>query len=219
MAAPATDLSPKTSTTEAGHYKGAHEQREHVQPNSEHVDAINQVFALFRINYHNQFHAAFSDTQLLNQAKRLWCESLAYFDPNTILLGAKATIEQSDYLLTLHKMISMCQGTPELHGLPNVHSAYLEACQAPSPKASYSWSHPAVYHAGRSSDWFFLANNPERQTFAVFKEHYLRFCEQVVKGVELAQPKRPALADGTATPLSKSENIDRLQAMRQQLDL
>ncbi len=32
------------------------------------VNTINQVFALFRINYHNQFYSAFSDTQLLQQA-------------------------------------------------------------------------------------------------------------------------------------------------------
>ena len=62
------------------------------------VDTINQIFALFRINYHNQFYAAFNDTTLLNQAKRLWLDTLHDYPPEYLLLGARQIIEQSEYL-------------------------------------------------------------------------------------------------------------------------
>ena len=183
------------------------------------VDAINQVFALFRINYHNQYHSAFGDVNTVNQAKRLWVESLQRFAPETILRAAKQAIEQSDYLPTLHKMLTYCRGTPQQHGLPDVHSAYMEACRAPSPKAEQKWSHAAVYHAGRESDWFFLANNPERLTFPVFREHYQRLCEKVVAGETLPEPEMKRLPEQSATTLSKEENLERLHKLREEMGL
>lgn len=188
-------------------------------PGAEHVDVINQVFALFRINYHNQYYSGFADVELLNQAKRLWLGSLAQFEPATILRAAKKVIEESDYLPTLHRMIRACQGRPEEYGLPDAHSAYVEACRAPSPKATYSWSHPAIYHAGVASDWFFLNNNSEKVAFPVFARHYQRLCEKVINGADLAPPNPPALTDSLETPLSNEENRRRLESLRKQLDL
>ncbi len=177
------------------------------------------MFELFRINYHNQYFAAFGDIQTLNQAKRLWLETLQRFDPETILRGAKLAIEQSEYLPTLHKMIGFCQGSPQEHGLPDVHSAYIEACRAPSPKSEYRWSHPAVYHAGRNSDWFFLANNSERVAFPVFRDHYKNLCERVINGDDLPAPEVKRLPEQLEKPLSKEENLDRLTHLRQEMGL
>jgi Replication protein P len=212
--------SQKTSPTEAGRSNQSSEQqsnREQVTPS--HIDAINQVFALFRINYHNQYHAAFVNTELLNQAKKLWLESLSRFSPEAILKGAKTAIETCEYLPTVHKMIECCNGAPGSHGLPDVHAAYMEACQAPSPKVAYQWSHPAVYYAGRDSDWFFLANNSERDTFPIFKACYQALCERVVGGEKLPSPEVLALPETTETPLSKKENSERMAKMRADLGL
>ncbi|NIB39987.1 hypothetical protein HBA55_10340 [Pseudomaricurvus alkylphenolicus] len=220
--APGTDPSPKTSTTAAGPSEGqpseGHKQRPSA-PSPELIDAINQVFALFRINYHNQYHSAFGDVSTVNQAKRLWVESLQRFAPEAILRGAKKAIEDSEYLPTLHKMIGFCQGTPQMHGLPDVHSAYLEACQAPSPKAQHHWSHAAVYHAGRASDWYFLGNNPERLTFPVFRDHYQQLCQRVVEGEQLPAPEIQRLPQHSETPLTKEENAERMAELRRQLDI
>ena len=180
---------------------------------------INQVFELFRINYHNQYYSAFSNVDTLNHAKRLWLETLSRFDTAVILAGAKRAIETCEYLPTLHRMITSCAGEPASHGLPDAHAAYVEACQAPSPKANHRWSHPAVYYAGRESDWFFLANNTEKQAFPLFERHYRRLCEQVIAGETLPLPAVEALPETVETPLSKAENRRRLQAMREQLDL
>lgn len=177
------------------------------------------MFALFRINYHNQYYAAFKDNELLNQARRLWLNSLAQFAPETILRGARKVIEESEYLPTLHRMIRACQGEPSKFGLVDAHSAYVEACRAPSPKAAYPWSHAAVYHAGCASDWYFLTTNAEKTAFPIFERHYLKLCERVMNGAELPAPNVPALPETIERPLSKEENAKRMEELRKQLDL
>ena len=82
--------SQNSSTTAAGQADAAYEER--TAPTIAHIDAINQVFELFLINYHNQYYSAFKDNELLNQARRLWLNSLAHFSPETILRGARKVI-------------------------------------------------------------------------------------------------------------------------------
>ncbi len=206
--------SSKTSPTAAGPAESSRPR-----PTDDHIDALNEVFALFRINYHNQYYKAYSDTQVLNQIKKLWLESLTQFSPDGIRQGARRVIETSEYLPTLNRMIRACQGDPATYGLPDAHSAYVEACRGPSPKAAQRWSHPAVYHAGLASDWFFLVSSPEKVAFPVFERHYRRLCEQVMAGETLPKPHVPALPENTETPLSKEENHQRLEALRRELDL
>lgn len=146
-------------------------------------------------------------------------ESLSQFAADTILRGARKVIEESEYLPTLHRMMRACQGDPEKFGLIDAHSAYVEACRAHSPKATYKWSHPAVYHAGCASDWFFLANNNEKNAFPIFERHYLKICERVMNGEELPAPTILALPENIETPLSREENLKRMEDLRKQLDL
>ena len=63
------EASQTTSATPPG-------QTEPARANASHVEAINQVFALFRLNYHNQYYAAYPDEQQLKQIKKLWLDSL-----------------------------------------------------------------------------------------------------------------------------------------------
>ncbi len=181
------------------------------------VDTINQVFALFRLNYHNQFYSAFSDTQLLNQAKRLWLESLRHHDPAHILRAARQVIEESDYLPTLHRMLASCDGQGA--ALPSARDAYREACNAPSPKASHAWSHPAVYHAGRQTGWYELAHQAQALTWPPFKTYYEKLRRQAMAGVPLALDPAPVAASDDGQPLPREEQRTRLQALREQLDL
>ena len=54
------EASSRTSPTPPG-------QSDPTRPSVEaHVEAINQVFALFRLNYHNQYYAAYPDAEQLN---------------------------------------------------------------------------------------------------------------------------------------------------------
>jgi hypothetical protein len=177
------------------------------------------VFALFRLNYHNQYYAAFPDAEQLKQIKKLWLESLRHYPVEQILRGARHAIEHSEYLPTLHRMHECCQqGLAEL-GLPAPRDAYLEACQAPSPRAAYHWSHPAVYLAGRDSDWFFLANNPERLTWPVFERHYRDYCARALRGEPLEVPRGPALEKHDARPLPPEEQLAHLKKLREETGL
>lgn len=184
------------------------------------VDAINQVFTLFRLNYHNQYLKAFGNAAELNEVKRLWLEILGRFDARTLLTAAKMVIETSEYLPTLRTMIHYCEKASSDSDLPDPHSAYLEACRANSPKAAYSWSHPAVYHAGKRSDWYFLQTQPESVAYPVFKGIYEEICLSVRNGERLDNPVPPALPENAAAlPLDKASNQEKLQALRESLKL
>jgi Replication protein P len=172
------------------------------------------VFALFRLNYHNQYYAAFPGAEQLQQIKKLWLESLSDYPVEQILRGARHAIDNSEFLPTLHRMHECCrEGLAEL-GLPAAHNAYMEACQAPSPKSAYQWSHPAVYLAGRDSDWFFLANNIERDTWPVFRQHYQRYCALALRGESLTIPKTAALEKHESEPLTREQQMAELNKLK-----
>ncbi|WP_413663425.1 replication protein P [Microbulbifer sp. CNSA002] len=208
--APATGQSATYSQTQTGSEQGQ-------ELLNEKKRAINEVFALFKLNYHNQFSAAFPDTETLHHAKRLWLEALLAFAPQDIMQGAKRAILQSEYLPTVHKMLQLCAAGE--NGLPEARAAYREACNAPSPKTNYNWSHLAIYHAGRESNWFFLANNPESIAYPVFAEHYRKICERVLGGEKLTVPEQLKLEENPGSPLSKEENSKRLSEMRAKLGI
>lgn len=182
------------------------------------VDAINQVFALFRLNYHAQFFKAFATEAELNQIKKLWLHELARFSPDTLLKAAKAILEASDYLPTLHTMIRHCESQSK-DALPDAHSAYIEACRAPSPKINYNWSHPAVYFAGKACDWYFLQTGSESTVYPIFKKKYAEICERVRGGEVLTVIQSDTLEHQSAPALDKKENLKRLKALRESLDL
>ncbi len=174
---------------------------------------------MFRINYHNQYYKAYSDTQVLNSIKKLWLDALLDFSPETILQAARKVIAESEFLPTLNRMIRNCQPSPEEIGLPDAHTAYVEACRAPNPKAAYHWSHPAVYHAGVASDWYFLQSSSEKIAFPIYEKHYLKLCERVMRGETLTPPSAPQLPQTIETPLTPEENTKRLEALRKTLDI
>ncbi len=162
------------------------------------------MFGLFRINYHNQYYAAWSDAEQVKQVKRLWLEALESYPTAMILRAAQHALEHSDYLPTLNRMIEACRLCLSDLGLPSPYDAYREACLAPSPKTDAAWSHAAVYLAGRDSDWFFLANQPESKTWSVYREHYERWVTRAARGEQLMGPERTALS----APEDSSPGID-----------
>lgn len=183
------------------------------------MDAINQLFTELELAYHNQFHRAFPNPEQLGMAKQLWLHSLADLEPNRILAGGRRAMRQSDFLPNLSSLRRFCQPSPEELGLPEVHSAYIEACRAPSPKSAHTWSHPAVYHAGRASGWFFLSSAPEGTAFPVFRRNYELLVERVLAGEDLDPPLPPALPERVTTPLTVEERRRKLAQMRQDLDI
>jgi hypothetical protein len=208
------EASKTTSATPPGRSESARKP-----VNEAHVDAINQVFALFRLNYHNQYFAAYQDNSQIQQVKKLWLESLIDYPVEQILRGAKYAIENNEYLPTLNRMHECCQQGLTEFGLPNARDAYMEACRAPSPKSAQNWSHAAVYLAGRDSDWFFLANNLERMTWPVFREHYQRYCGRVIRGENLEISAPEALEQQHSEVLEPEEQLAELHKLRNKTSL
>lgn len=155
---------------------------------AEKIDAINQCFALFKRNYHNQFFKAFANEEDVIAVKRLWLESLSQYSATEMMHAAHAIVKSSEFLPTLKTMIDACERSAQQQ-LPSVHSAYAEACNASSPKQAYAWSHPAVYHAGRKVGWHFLHSHSENVAYPVFKEAYLAISRAVREGEKLDMPK------------------------------
>lgn len=176
------------------------------------------MFTLFRVNYHNQYHAAFGDVTVLNQAKRLWKEALAPFSDGQILRAAREVIEGSDYLPTLHRMLTACEGALASEGLPPVMEAYREAANAPSPKNAQAWSHPAVYLAGRQVGWHAMAHLAENRSFPLFAAAYRELIKRVLAGEELAVDRAPALEEKTGALLTRETVNDKIRDLKTLLE-
>jgi len=203
----------KTSRTEAGQIKPSHNHSPSNANNAgkvdrtELIDAINQVFALFRVNFHNQYYKAFPDDSVLNQVKKLWFDSLQKYNAQTILGATKKIIEETEYLPTLHQMLTQC--AQKHSNAPSVHRAYVEACEAPSPKQQYRWSHPAVYESGRRANWYFLSTTAEQIAFPIFKTHYQEVLSEWNSGKEFALP-----SEETLLPKAKAERASKEDALK-----
>ena len=146
-------------------------------------------------------------------------EILSDYPVEHILSGAKHAIENSEYLPTLKRMHECCQQGLATYGLPAAHDAYLEACKAPSPKSAQNWSHPAVYLAGKDSDWFFLANYVERISWPVFRDHYQQYCARVIRGEDLDIPAPEAIEQQHSEVLEPEDQLVELHKLRDQTGL
>ena len=177
------------------------------------LNAINQIFELFRFNYHNQFLKAFPDLTSLNMAKRLWARLLAEYSGDVIMNAAEKAVKESSFLPNVHEVLARCDRADTL-GLPDAHAAYMEACRAPSPKKAFDWSHPAIYFAGRATDWYFLANEPESKVFPVFERNYEILLQRLQAGEELEMEVEKALPEKIETALSREQQQQKLAGIK-----
>lgn len=185
----------------------------------DHVDAINQLFAEFELAFHNQYHKAYGDADRLALTKKYWLQNLSGFSPAQIVAAARKLVRSQEFLPTLSVVIRACEEGGSLFGLPDERQAYVEACRAPSPKSGCSWSHPAVYHAGRTAGWHLLASEPEDRALPVFARYYRELCQRVMRGEDVSEPVPPALEDKPSTPLTDEQREEKLQALRRELDV
>lgn len=184
------------------------------------IDVINQVFSLFRVNFHNQYYAAYGDSETLNQAKRLWLNSLAPFNDGTLLQATKAVIEQSEYLPTLHRFLETCDGIE--YALPHAREAYLEACEKGSTGNKDTWSHPLVYFAAKKTGWHLLRTQPESRAFPAYQRNYLELSRRLREGQEYNLPppsgEQPAASAVKNTP-TRDKQKQRLAQLKAELGL
>lgn len=185
----------------------------------DHIDTINQVFAELELAYHNQFHKAFAQADSLSLAKKYWSAALADFPPEVLRRAVRHVVQSQQFLPSLATMIAACEDAHALFGLPTAEVAYREACLAPEPKADYRWSHAAVYHAGRETGWFALANESQSAVLPLFAHNYDELCKRVMHGESLAVPVVKALPASVAAPLDPASARAKLQALRTRFDL
>jgi hypothetical protein len=185
----------------------------------DHVDVINQVFAELALAYHNQFHKAYGQEGALVLAKKYWLGVLGEYTPQVILGAVRHVVRSSEFLPSLAAIVNACENAHALFGLPSTQAAYVEACMAPEPKIKQQWSHPAVYLAGAATGWFALASETQAQVFPLFEYNYQRLCHRVLTGEQLDLPVMKALPEKITTPLSREENLKRLQALKKEMNL
>lgn len=183
------------------------------------IDAINQLFAEFELAYHNQYYKAYGTEERLVLAKKYWLGCLSSYSPNQIVAAARRVVKTSDFLPTVSVVVRACEEGGSLFGLPSAREAYFEACRAGTPKDEYSWSHEAVYLAGRATDWYVLAGEPEDKVFPLFEYYYHDLCQRVMSGEELKLPPKEALPKHIGTPLSGDENHERMMKLRETLGI
>jgi hypothetical protein len=176
------------------------------------MDVIDRLFAEFELVFHNQYNKAFPTPEKLHYAKKLWFDYLREYSPAAILAAGRQAVRESEFLPSIATLLKHCGGAG-MQGLPDAHSAYREACMASSPKTDYHWSHLAVYHAGKASDWHMLASRPENQALPIFARHYRELCERVARGEQLVDPAVRRL-DKVSAPLGREENRKKLRQLR-----
>jgi hypothetical protein len=186
---------------------------------NEHIDAINTVFTQFEVAFPNLYQRAFTSDNAIMLAKQLWANSLQDLTPKQILNAVKKAIESSDYIPTIHAVLKHCREDLSAYGLPSARDAYIEASNAIEPRARFPWSHPAVYFAGRQSEWFFLASNSEHTAFPVFEKHYQALCERVISGETLAMPDVPQLESDALKPMTSEDKLKRMADLRKEIGL
>lgn len=122
--------------------------------------------------------------------------------------------------MKLGVFLEMCEVTAEDLGLPDAHSAYLEACNAPAyGKDRHAWSHPAVFHAGKETGWFELSALTEEQCFPRFRHAYEQIIKRVRAGEPLDLPVPQALPETVSRLCTIEENRANLRQLRERVGL
>lgn len=208
------------SQTEAGQSSDSAEQTgASVDNGPDRIDAINQLFAEFELAYHNQYYKAYGTEERLVLAKKYWLSCLSQYSPMQIVAAARQVVKTNDFLPTVSVVIRTCEEGVSLFGLPRAREAYYEACRAHAPKAQFPWTHEAIYFAGKATDWYILATEPEDKVLPLFTYYYDELCQRVMRGEKLELPQRQALPERSGTPLSPEENQARMQKLREQMGL
>ncbi|MDC3105829.1 hypothetical protein OA528_01835 [Gammaproteobacteria bacterium] len=186
----------------------------HLDKDPDLIDAINEIFAMFQVNYHNQYYSAFGDSSdSENLAKKLWLSKLNEFSSNILYSAAEKIITESEYLPTLNKMIQACVYFKLPSRLPSPRDAYHEACRKESPKNMQTWSHPIVYLAGRDTGWLQMHSEIDAKVFPIFNNVFQKYCKRLVDGESFSIDAGPQSVEVIEKPASKKFNIKQLEEL------
>jgi len=137
---------------------------------------------------------SFPDDLALNKAKREWTKAFIEngIRSKFVIAKGKRHVRRtpSPFFPSAGEFVSWCKPSLEDVGLPDVDSAYREACNA---GRDHVWSHEAVYLAAVAVGRFDLARNLERLMLPKFKKQYDFYAQKVMRGevLRVALPKPP----------------------------
>jgi hypothetical protein len=191
---------------------------DNLKPTEAHIEAINHLFAELELAYHNQFHKAFPDHKSLTMAKQLWLRLLIDYTPEEISKATRLTICDNTFLPTPNNIRDYCEKLIN-NSIPDVKTAYKEACLSREPRNNKVWSHPIVYHAGKATDWFFLNNQIEAITFPVFERNYEILSKRLRSGECLDVPIKVGIKREKVEVLDNKKLKEKLSKIRKDLDI
>ena len=176
------------------------------------IEAIDNLFLKLELSYHYQFYKVFGTDHRLNEAKKLWAESLKKYPAECINAAVETVIQANDYLPTLTEILKACSGSMGTINIPTPEEAFIEAQKSSSPKQSFPWTHPIIYWAGREVGWE-LINSQNNHTFQAFSKTYLRLVKEMKAGKEFQGA--PIEESDTFKPL----DISLLEKLRKKYNL
>ena len=152
------------------------------------------LFARFMTIYGHKFKSAFDDDKEIIIAKREWALSLVGYEEDVLVLALEQTKRQYSWMPSIAEFLQLMDQCQQSFGLTLVDQAYAEACRHATAPRHHSWSHAAVYHAGRTTGWFELKTLTRQVTQGPFKQHYKSLCQRVLAGEDLDQVQTRAIS-------------------------
>ena len=172
------------------------------------IKSIDNLFLKLELSYHYQFYKVFGTDHKLQEAKKLWAQSLKKYPPESINAGIEIVIESNEYLPTLTEIIKACSASMDSINIPSPQEAFIEAQKSSSPRQSYPWTHPIIYFAAREVGWELINSPNSTNVFQVFSKIYLRLAKEDNSG------KKFSLIDKDIPNQSVSLDLELLESLR-----
>jgi len=154
---------------------------------------VNMIFARFMAIYGHKFKSCFESQDEIRIAKREWALSIQGYGEVELVAAIDRCKETLAWMPTISEFLTILNELTGDFGLPPVKLAYAEACRFADQPSRHHWSHQAIYHAGRETDWFRLRSEEEEKVFPDFRYNYQVICRRVRAGEELSEPVPVAL--------------------------
>lgn len=160
------------------------------------------LFTRFTVIYGHKFKSVFQREDEIRIAKREWALSLRGYTEQEMVAAIDRCKEQFEWMPTIAEFLGLMRKDLQDYGLPQALSAYHEACMHADHPRDHDWSHPAVYFAGRATDWFRLRTEDKRDVMPDFEFNYRQLCQRVMEGENLEVPIAQALPDKSSNTLA-----------------
>lgn len=142
------------------------------------------------------------------EAFQTWSLAMQDVGVNEIKIGFEKLIARSSgYPPSLPEFKALCKPAAEDYGLPDVRSAYVEACKKSHQPFEHEWSHPGVYVAARETGFFELKSLSEAQMIKPFTLAYENVIRSILAGLAYDKPIPKALPQEVKMPKAKKETV------------